>query len=121
MRKWLFLGVAATMGFIGCSKETSTYYFQINSDTQWAGEYAAVGSSQPTPIEGEGNDRIDITHAPPVCLEASKLVADGYLEVIAYKHVSKKGGLFHSDNEEDIKQDSQRTTEPAGTAEACTQ
>jgi len=122
MRKWLLLGFAASLGLIGCSKETDTYYVEIKSSTSWVAEYGPVDSPHNiTQIQGEGDMRVDILDAPPVCLEARKLTADGSLEVVAYKHVSKKGGIFHSDDEQDILQDSQSTTEPAGTVQACTQ
>lgn len=121
MRKWLLLGILASVGLLGCSKETDSYYIQINSDTQWVAHYGPVGAPDAEKeIAGEGNKRVDILHVPPVCLRGQKLTADGFLEVVAYKHVSKKGGLFHSDNEQDVEQDSQRTTDAAGVVEACT-
>ncbi|MEJ2721318.1 MAG: hypothetical protein P8181_09285, partial [bacterium] len=114
MRVWRFLFALLLLGvLVGCSKETVTYRFEIKSDVAWHATYEKVGVGHGTLVSGEGDKTIPINESPPVCIIVNG-DGEGYIEVSAYKHVSKNGGLFNSDTEEDILQDTAKTTEPNG-------
>jgi hypothetical protein len=119
--KWLALGILA-LTFVGCSKNTSSWYFQLNSDTSWSAAVEPVGNPNKTVLyEGSGSRRIDVSDPPSVCIDVHKTVVNGSVEVIAYKHVTKKGGWFHGDENEDIEQGRDSTDDPMGQCGVCTQ
>jgi len=112
--------VAACGLVVGCSKETSTYRFEISSNVSWSGSYKPVGRGVATLVGGTGDATIPIAYPPPVCIVVDG-DGPGYIEVTAIKHVHKSGGLFASDDDQDIVQDSFRTEDPSGEAGACTE
>ena len=117
MRGTIVLTILAGLALIGCSKETDTYRFEINSNVPWNAVYEPVGGHS-TALSGEGKKTIAVKEPPPVCITVDG-IGEGFIEVTAYKHVSKSG-IFTSDDNQDIAQDTARTEDPSGEVGACT-